>query len=170
MEETRAEKATKTTVQTWPMTKPRCHLSLKVSSQSWPKPEPECKSDSATSECYTVLIHFLTFSSHLCCTKDPSMDFYPWKSCPFSEVMVVTFLSSLSAIKGLRQPQQKVITTWDVFSAMRFGILIPFSFLVCMSQYVSIFVVSLSLHSQLLKQNFLRSPGSYMQSLPPPNP
>lgn len=38
-----------------------------------------------------------------------------------TEVMVVTFLSSLSAIKGLRQPQHEVITTWDVFSAMGFA-------------------------------------------------
>lgn len=46
-----------------------------------------------------------------------------------TEVMVVTFLSSLSAIKGLRQPQHEVITTWDVFSAMGFGIWKFFSFL-----------------------------------------
>lgn len=164
MEETRAKKVTKThgtnaAWETWPrvtMTKPRRHVSLKVSRVSSPKPVFSVgKSDSAQ-----------TFSSHLCCTKDPSMDFYPWKSCPFIEVMVVTFLSSLSAIKGLRQPQHEVITTWDVFSAMGFAIWIPFSSLVCMSQYVSIFVVSLSLHWQLLKQKFLRSPGSYMQSLP----
>ena len=114
---------------------------------------------------HTVLMHFLTFSSHLCChTKDPSMDFYPWKSCPFIEVMVVTFLSSLCG--------HQRFTSTSARSHNNLGCFLGYAFwhlwiLLFFGLHVSIFALGLSLHSQLLKQKFLRSPGSYMQSLPP---
>ena len=172
MEETRAKKVFyaqqkpryNAAWQTWPMTKPRCHVSLKVSS---PKPV------------------FLV-AANLIPPKHPNVT--PQTSCiswHFHRIYVAPKILPWTSIRG--NPAQcyrghgghlsliplghQRFTSTSARSHNNLECFLCYGFwhlrILLFGLHVSILVVSLSLHWQLLKQKFLRSPGNYMQSLPP---